>query len=49
MALRSLVSGVTANERVNGDQEKQVGEDIMKSMIGQNVHIYSFQKKESFH
>ena len=43
-ALRNLVSGVTANESVNVDQAELIGEGVVKSMVGKNVHDYSFRK-----
>jgi len=44
-SLRSLVNGVTADEVVNVDKAKQVGQGILQSMVGKNAHEYSFRRK----
>ena len=44
-ALRGLVSGITANKDVNVDIAKQVGKNILLTMIGVNVLAYTFKRK----
>ena len=43
--LRSISSGVVADEIVNVDIAKQVGESILKSMEGKRVEDFVFKKK----
>lgn len=43
--LRSITTGVVAAEDVNADKAKKVGEKILSSMIGKNIHDHSFRKK----
>ena len=45
-SLRSISSGVVADETVNVDIAKQVGESILKSMEGKRVEDFVFKKKE---
>ena len=44
-SLRSISSGVIADEAVNVDVAKQVGESILKSMEGKHVEEFVFRKK----
>ena len=44
-ALRGLVSGITANKDVNVDNAEQVGNNILLTMIGENVLEYTFKRK----
>jgi len=44
-SLCSISSGVTADETVNVDNAREVGDQILKSMIGKNVEEFSFVKK----
>ena len=44
-SLRSIVSGVVANENVNADKAKKVGDDIVASMAGKSVKEFSFCKR----
>ena len=45
-SLRGLVSGLTAHDSVNVDEAKEVGELILKSMVGKRVTSVSFEKKK---
>ena len=42
--LRSIVTGVTADNRVNVDEAKEVGENILKTMTHKNTEEYTFKK-----
>ena len=44
-SLRSIVSGVVANENVNADKAKEVGDNIVASMTGKNVKEFSFRRR----
>ena len=44
--MHSIATGVTANETVNADTAKDVGYNILKSMVGKDVHKISFKRKE---
>ena len=44
-SLRCISSGVIADEAVNIDVAKQVGENILKAMEGKHVEEYLFRKK----
>lgn len=44
-SLRNITSGVTADEKVNVDTARSVGQEIMDSMTGENVNTYTFKKK----
>ena len=43
--MRTISTGVTADWTVNEDRAKEVGETILKSMVGNNVQEYTFKKK----
>lgn len=43
--MRNISTGVTADCTVNVDRAKEVGETILKSMVGNNVQEYTFKKK----
>lgn len=45
-SLRGLVSGLVAHESVNVDDAKEVGQLILKSMIGKSVTSISFVRKK---
>ena len=45
-SLRGLVSGLVAHESVNVDDAKEVGELILKSMVGQGVTSISFERNK---
>ena len=42
--LRSIVTGVTADNRVNVDKAKEVGQNILKTMTHKNTEEYTFKK-----
>ena len=44
-SLRSIATGVVGEKGVNCDKAKEVGEEILKSMVGKEVDEYSFKKK----
>lgn len=44
--LCSITRGVTADEAVNIEQARDVGSAVIQSMAGQNVHGFSFRKKD---
>jgi len=44
--LRSITSGVVADEKVNVDKCKEVGELVLNSMIGKSAYDFSFRKKD---
>ena len=46
MSLRGLVNGLTATDSVNVDKAQQVGQNILKSMVGKNIQDFSFQCKQ---
>jgi len=45
-SLRSITSAVVAEDDVNADKAKEVGGKILSSMVGKNVHDYSFLRDE---
>ena len=42
--LRSIVTGVIADNRVYVDKAKEVGQNILKTMIHKNTEEYTFKK-----
>ena len=44
-SLQSITTGVTASPAVNVDKAKKIGQDIMKSMVGQDAFDKSFKRK----
>ena len=42
--LRSIVTGVIADNRVNVDKAKEVGQNILKTMAHKNTEGYTFKK-----
>ncbi|KAK3713979.1 hypothetical protein QZH41_005649 [Actinostola sp. cb2023] len=44
--LRSIATGIIADEGVNCDKSKEEGEKILRSMIGKNVHDHTFRRKD---
>ena len=45
-ALRCIATGVLADEEVNVDKCKEVGDKVLSSMVGKNAHDDSFRKKD---
>lgn len=45
-SLHSLVSGITAHDRVNIDSAREVGEQITDDMVGKSVVTYTFHKRK---
>ncbi|KAK3747021.1 hypothetical protein QZH41_001488 [Actinostola sp. cb2023] len=45
-SLRSIVSGVIADDKVNVDKSEEVGNNILRSMVGKSPFEYSFKKKD---
>ena len=45
LSMRNISTGVTADCTVNADRAKEVGETILKSMVGNNVQEYTFKKE----
>ena len=45
LSMRNISTSVTADCTVNADIRKEVGETILKSMVGNNVQEYTFKKK----
>ncbi|CAH3187344.1 unnamed protein product [Porites lobata] len=45
LSMRNISTGITADCTVNVDRAKEVGETILKSMVGNNVQEYTFKKK----
>ena len=43
--LQHLISGETAHDTVNVDHSKEVGERVLKDMVGKNVTEYTFKRK----
>ena len=41
---RSIVTGVIADNRVNADKAKEVGQNILKNMTHKNTEEYTFKK-----
>ena len=44
--LRCIGTGVLADEEVNVDKCKEVGDKVLCSMVGKNAHDYSFHRKD---
>ena len=44
-SLYNIVTGVTADPKVNVDRAEIIGKDIVASMVDQNVFEFSFQRK----
>ena len=44
--LHCIATGVPADEEVNVDKCKEVGDKVLSSMVGKNVHDDSFRKKD---
>ncbi len=44
--LCSITNGVTADETVNVDQAQMVGTSVINALAGQEVHAFSFKKKD---
>ena len=45
LSMRNISTGVTAGCTVNVDRAKEVGEAILKSIMGNNDQEYTFKKK----
>ena len=45
-SLRSIASGVLADQNVNADKAKEVGSTILSSMVGKNALDFSFGRKD---
>lgn len=45
-SLRSITTGIVAEDNVNADKAKEVGEKIPSSLRGKNVYDYSFRRKD---
>jgi hypothetical protein len=45
-SLRHIETGVTANGRVNCDNAKEIGNNILKDMVGKDFEGYSFKKSK---
>ncbi|CAH3180104.1 unnamed protein product, partial [Porites lobata] len=45
LSMRNISTGITTDCTVNVDRAKEVGETILKSMVGNNVQEYTFKKK----
>ena len=45
-ALRCIATGVLADEEVDVDECKKVGDKVLCSMVGRNAHDNSFRKKD---
>ncbi|CAH3149612.1 unnamed protein product, partial [Porites lobata] len=45
LSMRNISTGITADCTVNVDRAKEVGETILKSIVGNNVQEYTFKKK----
>lgn len=45
-SLRIIMTAVVAGEDVNAEKAKEVGEKILSSMVGKNIHDHSFRKKD---
>ncbi len=44
--MHSIVTGVTADPTVNVKCAKEVGDNILKNMLGKSIAEHSFKKKE---
>ncbi|KAG0706705.1 hypothetical protein GWK47_024292 [Chionoecetes opilio] len=45
-SIHSISSGVTGDKKVNVDKANSIGETIIASMVGKNVHEYTFKRKD---
>lgn len=45
-SLRSITTGIVAEDNVNADKAKEVGEKILSSLTGKNVYDHSFRGKD---
>lgn len=45
-SLRSITTGIVAEDNVNADKAKEVGEKILSSLTGKNVYDHSFRRKD---
>ena len=45
-SIHSISTGVTGDKKVNVDTAICIGETIIASMVGQNVHEYTFKRKD---
>ena len=45
-SLFNIANGMTAQERVNVDRPREIGEDILDSMVGTSVECYVFRKAD---
>ena len=45
-SIHSISSGVTGDKKVNVDRANSIGEAIIASMVGENVHEYTFKRKD---
>ena len=45
-SLRSITSGVVAEDNVNADKANELGGKILSSLAGKNVHDHSFRRKD---
>ena len=45
-SLRSITSGVVAEDDVNANKAKEVGRKTLSLMVGKNVYNYSFRRKD---
>ena len=45
-SLRSITTGIVAEDKVNADKAKEVGEKILSSLTGKNVYDHSFRRKD---
>lgn len=46
LSLHSIATGMVCEENVNCDSAREVGTKIITSLIGQNAHEFSFEKKK---
>ena len=46
-SLRSITTGIVAEDNVNDDKEKEVGEKILSSLTGKNVYAPLSKKRSS--
>ena len=44
--LHNIATGMTASEKVNVDTAKQVGQQIVYGMVGNEISQYSFKRKD---
>ena len=48
-SLRSITSGVVAEDDVNANKAKEVGMKTLSLMVGKNVYNYSLRRKDKLH